>query len=126
MIDFLKYRNFAIVLVCLFIAAVQIFMNFPIDSDYSPADESVYYHQAQQIELHGLDGFKTVAQGFLLDNTFRIFPNPFRILPMVVNAMALSISDSMRALSVVSLICFILLCLVAEVLSSLPVFTFPL
>ena len=114
MINFATYRNISIVLVALFIASFHIFVSFPKSDQYSSgADEGVYYRQAKQIQINGIHGFKSVAQGYLQDKSSHIFPPPLRLLPLTLDAVALSVSDSFTSLSFLSLLCFILLCLIS-------------
>lgn len=109
-----SYRNISILVAALFIAAVHIVTTFPKADQYrSGADEGTYYRQSKLIQVNGIEGFKAAAEVFIQDKNAHIFPPPLRVLPLALNAIALSISDSFGSLSCLSLIYFLVFCLAA-------------
>jgi 4-amino-4-deoxy-L-arabinose transferase-like glycosyltransferase len=103
-------RHFLLVVAVLFIAAFNIASTFPGDAQYKwGADEGTYYRQAREIRTYGCPGYRLAAERFIEDEAAHIFPSPLRILPLALDALALSVVNSIAALSVVSLICFVLL-----------------
>ncbi len=106
------YRNILILVAAICVASAHIIMTFPRADQYrAGADEGTYYRQSKLIQAYGIGGFKAAAEGYLQDRNAHIFPPPLRILPLTLNAIALSISDSYASLSLFSLVCFILLCI---------------
>lgn len=104
------YRHFSIVVVVLFIAALHIVFTFPSAAQYRwGADEGIYYRQAKAIQMFGYQGYRIAAERFIQDKAAHTFPPPLRVLPLALDALALSVSDSFASLSAVSLICFVLL-----------------
>jgi 4-amino-4-deoxy-L-arabinose transferase-like glycosyltransferase len=110
----MAYRHLFIVGVVLLIAASHLVSTFPNTAQYRfGADEGTYYQQAKEIQAHGSEGYRFLAERFIQDKDAHIFPPPLRVLPLAIDALALSVSDSFGSLSALSLICFVLLGLVA-------------
>ena len=104
------YRHFSIVVVVLFIASLHLVSTFPSATQYRwGADEGTYYRQAKTIKRFGYQGYRFAAERFIQDKAAHTFPPPLRVLPLALDALALSVSNSFASLSAVSLICFVLL-----------------
>ncbi len=107
-------RNSVILGAALIIAFLHIALTFPRADQYrTGADEGTYYRQAKLIQGYGIQGFRLAAEGFIQDRNSHIFPPPLRVLPLALDAAALSISDSYESLSWLSLIFFMLLCVIS-------------
>jgi len=97
----------------LVVALVHAGGHLPAAADYRVgADEGVYYHQALTVRQEGLRGFARIADEYVRDPAAQIGPPPIRIGHIVTTAAALAVSPSIRTLSVVSLVCYALLCVV--------------
>jgi 4-amino-4-deoxy-L-arabinose transferase-like glycosyltransferase len=110
----MAYRHLSIVIVVLLITAIHLASTFPSAAQYRwNADEGTYYRQAKAIQTLGPQGYAVLAERFIQDKGSHIFPPPLRILPVALDALALSVADSFASLSALSLFCFVLLGLVA-------------
>jgi hypothetical protein len=91
----------------LVISVSTAFRNFPDPALYHMvADEGAYYFQASTIRIEGLRGFRKLADQYVADPVQQGLPAPNRVGHIVLASIALRASDSMRALSVLSLACF--------------------
>ena len=109
-----NYKKLSIVLLALFMSSTYIYLNFPkAGGYYTGADEGTYYRQAVIVREHGLRGFQIIADDYLTHKELQVLPNPLRIMSAVINAVALSLNDSYFTLSLVSLFCFVALCLLS-------------
>jgi 4-amino-4-deoxy-L-arabinose transferase-like glycosyltransferase len=110
----MPYRHLALVIAALLVAASYIASTYPRSDQYRPgADEGTYYRQGREIREHGAAGYGVLAERFIQDRDAHIFPPPLRVLPLALNALALSVYDSYGSLSTLSLICFMVLGLVS-------------
>ena len=94
-------------------ASFLVWMNFPNPGDYRVgADEGTYYRQGKTIaDLGPIAGLRRVGDEYVQTPAQRSFPNPLRIGTILVAGAALSIHDSYRTLSFVSLFAFALMLL---------------
>lgn len=114
MAKLMAYRNLSIAVVAVLIAACFIAWTFPGAGQYhTGADEGVYYRQAKEIQANGSRGYQLIAERFIEEKELHHFPPPLRVLALALDALALSLSDSFVALSALSLIFFVLFCLVS-------------
>ena len=97
---------------CALVAAlVYVSAHLPAEADYRVgADEGVYYRQALAVRQEGLRGFARLADEYVRDAAVQIGPPPLRIGHLVTAAAALAVRPSIRTLSVVSLVCYVLVC----------------
>ena len=70
------------------------------------ADEGAYYNQAVTIRAEGLRGFRSLARQYLASIDLQGLPAPNRVGHILLASIAVRFSDSMTALSVLSLVCF--------------------
>lgn len=108
----IKSKNFyfsIIFFIALLFSSVRIINHFP---DENQGDEVTYYLQAKNIAEHGINGFQLNVEAFLNNQISQLYPPPIRMVHAFFNAVALKISDSFTALSYLSLIFYILHCIV--------------
>jgi len=99
-------------LLALAVALTYVSAHLPSETDYRlAADEGVYYRQAFTILCAGPRGFSRLADEYVRDGAAQIGPPPLRIGHIVTAAAALAVHPSIRSLSVLSLACYVLLCL---------------
>jgi 4-amino-4-deoxy-L-arabinose transferase-like glycosyltransferase len=94
----------------LVIALIAIYLSsvFPAQSDYrDAADEGTYYGYGRELVEHGIGGFSAIVEGFLATPAGQHPPSPLRIGTIALAALALSVNDSFRALSCLSLLSFV-------------------
>jgi 4-amino-4-deoxy-L-arabinose transferase-like glycosyltransferase len=98
----------------LLVSAVRICMDFPGTEDYAiGADEGTYFHQAQILHEHGLEGFRTIMKEYINNDDQHVFPTPLRILHIGFASLAIAFHNSISALAGLSLFWFIALCLIS-------------
>lgn len=108
----IKSKNFyfgIIFFIALFFSSVRIIKYFPAENK---GDEITYYLQAKNIAEHGINGFQLNVDAFLNNPISQLYPPPIRIVHAFFNAIALKLSDSFISLSYLSLIFYILHCIV--------------
>jgi hypothetical protein len=103
-----------LLLLFLGLVAIRIYQHFPAPSEYySGADEGTYFRQAQTVRDHGVAGFRQIMSDYNLHEELQSFPTPLRVLHIFFAAIAVSFSDSMHSLSVLSLCWFVAFCLMS-------------
>lgn len=108
----IKSKNFyfcIIFFIALSISSMRIINVFP-KTNYG--DEVTYYLQAKNITDHGINGFKINADAFLSNSISQLYPPPIRIAQVFFDAVALKFSNTFFALSCLSLIFYIVHCIV--------------
>jgi hypothetical protein len=101
--DSFYYLLFGLVLV---LSAVRIQRHIPdVDGYYLGADEGTYYRQAKAVEELRLSGFSLLAEQFLQES--RIQPPPLRLGHVLLASLSLTIHDSIRSLSYLSLASYV-------------------
>ncbi|MES2591413.1 MAG: glycosyltransferase family 39 protein [Bacteroidota bacterium] len=97
----------------LFVSTVLIVNSFPADNEYYiNGDEGTYYKQAKQINEQGLSGFEANADVFLKDSYLSLYPPPIRLVHVFLASLALKFSDTIFSLSCLSLVYYIVHCIV--------------
>jgi hypothetical protein len=82
--------------------------HFPDGTMYHmAADEGAYYNQAVTIRAEGIRGFRNLARQYLANTDLQGLPAPNRVGHILLASIAVRFSDSMTALSVLSLVCFV-------------------
>lgn len=76
---------------------------------HTTADEGAYYNQAVTIRAEGLRGFRSLARQYLASPDLQRLPAPNRVGHILLASLAVRVSDSMTALSVLSLVCFVVM-----------------
>lgn len=72
------------------------------------SDEGIYFSQAQAIKSEGLAGFKKIAVDYINDDNLKLYPNPLRVLHILITGFILSIfGDSVINLAYYSLFSFL-------------------
>lgn len=85
--------------------------HLPAASDYRlGADEGIYFRQALTVRADGPRGFVRLADEYVRNAGFQIGPPPLRIGHLLPAAAFLAVRPSMGALSVLSIVCYVLLC----------------
>jgi tetratricopeptide (TPR) repeat protein len=104
-----KYNNQLAAMIIL-IAGILIFLQLPKESEYSThADESNYYRQGKLLVDSGFGGFHKIATDFITDASLHDTPNPLRIGASVFVSLFIRVNNSMRAISVFCMLCYLLL-----------------
>lgn len=82
--------------------------SFPDTTMYHmTADEGAYYNQAVFVRAEGLRGFRSLARQYIANADLQGLPAPNRIGHIFLASIAVRVNDSVKALSVLSLLCFV-------------------
>ncbi len=96
-------------LAVLLLSSICIIISFPKENEYqTTADEGGYYRQATKINEQGLRGFETLAKEYIEKPDLQVYPSPARIGYLFLASLALKISYSFHALSMLNVLFFIL------------------
>jgi len=88
-------------------ALIYVGAHLPAGPDYRfTADEGVYFRQALTLLHEGPRGLQRLADEYVRDAAAQIGPAPIRLGHLVAAAAALAVRPTMRALSVLSLVCY--------------------
>jgi Dolichyl-phosphate-mannose-protein mannosyltransferase len=98
--------SFGLALVVGVVTAARHFPN--VSMYHTSADEGAYYNQAVTIRAEGLRGFRSLAGQYLASKELQGLPAPNRVGHILLASLAVRFSDSMMALSVLSLVCFVI------------------
>lgn len=108
----IKSKNFyfcIIFFIALLYSTQRIISSFPT-TNYG--DEITYYLQAKNVAEHGINGFQINADAFLKDPISQLYPPPIRIVHIFFDAVALKLSNTLTSLSYLSLIFYLIHCIV--------------
>lgn len=107
--DFIGKSKYVIALLIILSAALIVGFNLPAeDQYYRGADEGNYYRQGKLLADNGFAGFKMITDAYISTPALQDAPNPFRIGANTTTGIALSLQDSFRSISVVSLLSFMI------------------
>ena len=106
-----KYKFVLLFTYVLYATAIYIYSNFPdLNQYYYSADEGTYLRQALQVRVEGFSAFKSLCNDFVENkNQEQLFPNPLRVIHILLASIAVRFNTSIHSLSFLSLFFFILL-----------------
>ena len=105
-----KFYFLIIFSVALLFSSLRIIKYFPTSNF---GDEVTYYLQAKNVAEYGIYGYQLNAKAFLNDSISQLYPPPIRIAHIFFDAIALKFSNTFIALSYLSLIFYLLHCIVS-------------